>query len=274
MQDLENMEIFWEKVITSGVDLGKRMLAAIIIFVVGHYLIRLVEWLLNRSMNRKTFDPEVRSFLASAVSIGLNLLLVIAIIGALGIETTSFAALLTSAGVAIGMALSGQMQNLAGGILILLQRPYHIGDYIISGTAEGVVTGIHIFNTILLTTDNKEITIPNGSITSSVLINVTSQDKRRIDLEYSVEYNTDIDLVRQILMDIATADEQVLDNPAPPKIMLSKLADSSVDVKLRIWVPTASYWDVLFRINEAVYKTFNEKGIGFPFPQLTVHQAK
>lgn len=272
MHDIENMEIFWEKVISSGVDLGKRMIAAMLIFVVGHYLIRLVNWLLNRSMNRKTFNPEVRTFLASAVSISLNVLLLIAIIGALGIETTSFAALLTSAGVAIGMALSGQMQNLAGGLIILMQRPYRIGDYIITNGVEGKVTAITIFSTKLLTTDNREVIVPNGSISSGVLTNVTSQPTRRIDIEIGVEYNTDVDKVREVLQEIVEADDEVLHDPKPV-ILVSELADSSVNIKLRLWVASANYWDVHFRTKEAVYKRFNEVGIGFPFPQLTVHQG-
>ncbi len=272
MQEIENMEIFWEKVIASGVDLGKRMIAAVLIFVVGHYLIRLVNWLLNRSMNNKTFDPEIRSFLGSAVSIGLNVLLVVAIIGALGIETTSIAALLTSAGVAIGMALSGQMQNLAGGIIILLQRPYRIGDYIITTGAEGTVTSIQIFCTKMLTPDNKEITIPNGMISSNVLTNISAQKTRRIDFEIDVEYDSDLDHVREVLQEIVDADEQVLHDPVP-MIAVSGLKDSSVGVKLRIWVEAVHYWEVYFRMNETIYRQFNKNNISFPFPQLTIHQG-
>lgn len=272
MEDIENWRVLWEKLITSGVDLGKRLLAAIVIYLVGRMIIAIVNHILARNAKRKTMDPEVRSFMNSAIRIGLNILIIIAVIGALGIETSSFAALLASAGVAIGMALSGQMQNLAGGILILIQRPYRIGDYIITNGTEGTVTSIQIFTTKMLTPDNREVTIPNGAISSAVLINVTAQKTRRIDFSFGVEYNTDVDKVRQALKAIVDADKDILKDPEP-MIAVEDLADSSVNIKLRIWVESPNYWDVTFRTKEAVYKKFNEEGIAFPFPQLTVHQG-
>lgn len=272
MEEVENWRVFWERMITSGVDLGKRLLAAIVIYLIGRMILAIVNKMLAKRNKRRTMDPEVSSFIDSAIRIGLNVLIVIAVIGALGIETSSFAALLASAGVAIGMALSGQMQNLAGGILILIQRPYRIGDYIITNGTEGIVSSIQIFTTKLLTPDNREVTIPNGAISSEVLINVTAQKNRRIDFTFGVEYNTDVDKVRNILRTIAEADEQILKDPAP-MIAVEELADSSVNIKLRVWVEMPYYWDVTFRTKEAVYKKFNEEGIAFPFPQLTVHQG-
>lgn len=269
---IENFQVLWEKLITSGVDLGKRLLAAIVIYLIGRIIKHIVHRMLERNAKRKTMDPEVQSFMNSAIRIGLNILIIIAVVGALGIETSSFAALLASAGVAIGMALSGQMQNLAGGILILIQRPYRIGDYIITHGIEGTVSAIQIFSTKLHTPDNREVTVPNGTISSEVLINVTAQKTRRIDFSFGVEYNTDIDKVREILQRIADQDKDILQVPKP-LIAVEALADSSVNVKLRVWVETENYWNVTFRIKETVYKTFNEEGVSFPFPQLTVHQA-
>lgn len=272
MNNVENIQVLWEKLIVSGVDIGKRILAAIIIYFVGQIILAIVNRILRRNAQRKTMAPEVRSFVSSAIRIGLNVLIVIAIIGTLGIETSSFAALLASVGVAIGMALSGQMQNLAGGLLILIQHPYRIGDYIITSGTEGVVASIQIFTTKLLTPDNKEVIIPNSSITSGVLTNISAQKTRRIDFTFGVEYNTDIDKVRSVLQSIAEADSEILKDPAPV-IMVEELADSSVNIKLRVWVEAVHYWDVMFRTNETVYKTFNREGISFPFPQLTVHQG-
>lgn len=272
MENIESLQVLWDKLITGGVDLGKRLLAAIFIYIIGRIIIAIVNRMLAKSAKRKTMDPEVRSFMTSAIRIGLNVMMIIAIIGALGIETSSFAALLASAGVAIGMALSGQMQNLAGGIMILVQRPYHIGDYIITNGTEGIVEGIHIFTTKLITPDNKEVSVPNGSISSSVLINLSARKTRRIDFDFGIEYNEDVDKARAALEEVANNDIQILKDPVP-LIVVSTLAESSVNMKLRVWVETANYWDVYFRTNEAVYKKFNEKGISFPFPQLTVHQA-
>lgn len=272
MNHVENIQILWEKLITNGVDIGKRILAAIIIYLVGQIILAIVNRILRRNAQQKTMAPEVRSFVTSAIRIGLNVLIVIAIIGTLGIETSSFAALLASVGVAIGMALSGQMQNLAGGILILIQHPYRIGDYIVTSGTEGVVSSIQIFTTKLLTPDNKEVTIPNSSITSGVLTNISAQKNRRIDFTFSVEYNTDIDQVRRVLQGIVAADSEILKEPAPV-VFVEKLADSAVNIKLRVWVEAVHYWDVMFRTNESVYKTFNHEGISFPFPQLTVHQG-
>lgn len=268
---MENFQFLWEKLITNGVDLGKRIIAAVIIYFVGQLILCIVNRMLQRSANRKSMAPEVRSFIASAIRIGLNVLIVIAIISTLGIETSSFAALLASVGVAIGMALSGQMQNLAGGLLILMQRPYRIGDYIVTSGTEGTVSAIQIFTTKLLTPDNKEVTVPNSSITSGVLVNISAQKTRRIDFTFGVEYDTDVDKVRKVLLDVAAADNQILKDPAPA-VLVNEMADSSVNVILRVWVDTDNYWNVHFRTNEAVYKTFNNEGISFPFPQLTVHQ--
>ena len=200
------------------------------------------------------------------------LILIISVVGALGIETTSFAALLASAGVAIGMAMSGQMQNLAGGVLILLQKPYKIGDYIETNGIQGVVESVQIFTTKLKTVDNKVITVPNGAISGSVLTNYSDQPLRRVDFSFGVEYGQDFEKAKQVLMQVVDADEHILKDPAP-FVELGELADSSVNITVRVWCNGADYWTVFFDMNRKVYETFNKEGIGFPFPQITVHQA-
>ncbi|MZJ34443.1 mechanosensitive ion channel, partial [Collinsella sp. BIOML-A1] len=206
------------------------------------------------------------------VNILLTILLIISVVGALGVETTSFAALLASAGVAVGMALSGNLQNFAGGLIVLLFKPYKVGDWIESQGVSGTVKEIQIFHTILTTGDNKVIYIPNGAMSSGVVTNYNTQTTRRVEWIVGVDYGEDYDKVQQIVTDILAADKRILKDPAP-FIALHALDASSVNVVARVWVNSADYWGVYFDINKAIYATFNEKGINFPFPQLTVHQG-
>ena len=209
----------------------------------------------------------------SLVSILLNLILAFAIVSRLGVETTSFAALLASAGVAIGMALSGNLSNFAGGLIILVFKPFKVGDYIDSPNASGTVREIQIFHTILVTVDNKVIYVPNGSLSSNAITNYNKQETRRAEWVFGVEYGEDFEKVREVLQRIIDADDRILKDPAP-MIALGALSASSVDIKVRVWTKSADYWNVYFDMNKIVYDTFNKEGIGFPFPQLTVHQAK
>lgn len=269
---MSKIEIMWQHIVTSGVDLGKHILAAMVIYIIGRQLIKLINKGCAKLMNRRNLDPEVHSFIASGVSIGLNVLLIIGVIGALGIETTSLAALIASLGVAIGMALSGQMQNLAGGVLILIQRPYKIGDYISTNNVEGHVESIQIFNTRLLTMDNKTVYVPNGSISSGVLINYSAQNLRRVDLCFSVEYGENIEKVRGVIESVLNANDKILKTPAFA-ILVESLNDSNVGVKVKAWCQAENYWEAYYSLNEEVYNAFNKEGINFPFPQVTVHQA-
>ena len=270
---LDSLSTLMDKLVGYGTELGKSILIAILIYFIGRYLIKLVDKMLVKVMNRRKFLPEVQTFLSSVVHIALTILLVISIVGALGVETTSFAALLASAGVAVGMALSGQLQNFAGGVIILLLRPYKIGDFVEAGGVSGTVKAIQIFNTVLTTADNKVITVPNGSISNGVLVNYSQMDTRRVDWTFGVEYGSDVEKVKACVNRILAADTRVLKDPAV-FIALGALADSSVNVTVRAWVKSADYWDVFFDINQKVYEQFNAEGIEFPFPQLTVHQAK
>ena len=254
-----------EKLIDSGISLGERVLGALIIFIVGKFLVNWLNRLFARILEKRKVDPSIQSFLKSMVNILLLIMLILAVIGKLGIELTGFAALLASAGVAIGMALSGNLQNFAGGLIILLFRPYKVGDYIDASTgASGTVKEIQIFHTILITPDNKMVYVPNGAMSSGVITNYSNLDTRRIEWNFGVDYGEDFEKVEKIL--------RILTAPAP-FIELGELAASSVNIKVRVWVKSSDYWDVFFYMNQTVYATFNKEGINFPFPQLTVHQA-
>ncbi len=266
VQELINKGIDW------GVEAGKSIIIAIIIYFVGKGLISLINRMLVGMMVRKNIDPAIQSFTKSLVNILLMVLLVISVVSALGVNTTSFAALLASAGVAVGMALSGNLQNLAGGIVILLFRPFRVGDYIEAQGTGGTVTEIQIFHTILTTADNKKIYLPNGALSSGNITNYSKEPLRRVDFTVGVEYGEDIDKVRKALSDILSMDERVLQEPAPV-IVLGSLADSSVNMSVRVWVKSENYWSVYFETNEKIYNEFNRLGINFPYPQLTIHQG-
>lgn len=258
--------------ITLAMEAGKSILLAIAIFVVGRYLIRLINHLVAKAFSHRAVDPTIQSFLKSFVNILLTTLLIISAVSALGVNTTSFAALLASVGVAAGMALSGNLQNLAGGIILLLFKPYKVGDYIDAQGVSGTVKEIQIFHTIITTVDNKQICVPNGTLSSGSVTNYSSNELRRVDWTIGVEYGTDVEMVENALMAIFKADNRILQDPAP-FVALSNLAASSVDFTARVWVKGADYWGVYFDMNKKIYEEFNKQGIQFPFPQIQVHQA-
>ena len=262
-----------QHLIDGGVDIGGRILGALVIFLIGRFLISFLNKLLRRILERRKVDAGIRSFVESLVNILLMVLLIVAIVDKLGIETTSFAALLASAGVAVGMALSGNLQNFAGGLIILLFRPYKVGDWIECQGESGSVREIQIFHTILTTADNKTVYIPNGSASSGVVVNYSNEETRRVDWVVGVEYGEDYARVEEAARRIVAADKRILDTPAP-FIALDALDASSVNIRIRVWVKNADYWGVYYDVQRAIYDEFNKAGIGFPFPQLTVHQAK
>lgn len=262
-----------QHLIDGGVDIGGRILGALVIFLIGRFLISFLNKLVRRILERRKVDAGIRSFVESLVNILLMVLLIVAIVDKLGIETTSFAALLASAGVAVGMALSGNLQNFAGGLIILLFRPYKVGDWIECQGESGSVKEIQIFHTILTTADNKTVYIPNGSASSGVVVNYSNEETRRVDWVVGVEYGEDYARVEEAARRIVAADKRILDTPAP-FIALDALDASSVNIRIRVWVKNADYWGVYYDVQRAIYDEFNKAGIGFPFPQLTVHQAK
>lgn len=269
---MDKISLITQQLIDWGVSAGGRILGAVIVFIVGRFLVALLNKLVARLMDRRKVEVSVKTFVRSLVNILLTILLIVAVVGKLGVETTSFAALLASAGVAIGMALSGNLQNFAGGLVILLFKPYKVGDFIESQDVLGTVKEIQIFHTILTTVDNKVIYIPNGRLSSDVVINYSHQVTRRIEWVVGIDYGEDYEKVQQIVADILAAENRILLEPAP-FVALHALAASSVNVVARVWVKSEDFWDVYFHINKTIYATFNEKGINFPFPQLTVHQG-
>ena len=269
----EMVNEFIAKALNASIDLGGRILAALIIFIIGKILVNWANKLFAKMLEKRKVEPSIQSFLKSIVNITLLVLLFLAVIGKLGIELTSFAALLASVGVAVGMALSGNLSNFAGGVIILVFRPYKVGDYIEASTgAAGTVTDIQIFHTVLTTPDNKVVFAPNGAMSGAVVTNYSRKDTRRVDFLFGVEYGTDFNQAKSIIMEVINKDSRILKDPAP-FVELGALADSSVNITVRVWVNAADYWAVNFDMNKNVYATFNEKGISFPFPQLTVHQA-
>lgn len=270
-----NVEAILDKLVNWGIEVGKDIIGAILIFIIGRFVIKQINRLVSKILQKRKLEVSVETFLKSLLSILLNLILAFAIISRLGIETTSFAALLASAGVAVGMALSGNLSNFAGGLIILVFKPFKVGDYIDTETADvsGTVKEIQIFHTVLATLDNKIIYVPNGVLSSNAITNYSKQNMRRAEWVIGVEYGEDVDKVKKVLEELIEADTRILKDPAP-LIALKALSASSVDIVVRAWAKSEDYWNVYFDMNKNIYDTFNKKGIGFPFPQLTVHQAK
>ena len=269
-KSLSQLDIVIQNLIDSGISAGKHIIAAVVIFIVGRFLIKLINRLVASILQRRHIEISVQTFLSSLVNIILTILLIITVIGALGVNTTSFAALIASAGVAIGMALSGNLQNFAGGLIILLFKPYRVGDFIDVCGVQGTVSAVQIFHTILLTPDNKAVYLPNGSTSSSTITNYSREDKRRIEWTFGIDYGEDVGRARTAILSVITADARILNEPAP-FVAVGGLSDSSVDIIVRVWVPTEEYWNVYYDMHQRVYETFNEQKINFPYPQQTVH---
>lgn len=269
-KSLSQLDIVIQNLIDSGISAGKHIIAAIIIFIVGRFIIKLINRLVASILQRRHIEISVQTFLSSLVNIILTILLIITVIGALGVNTTSFAALIASAGVAIGMALSGNLQNFAGGLIILLFKPYRVGDFIDVCGVQGTVSAVQIFHTILLTPDNKAVYLPNGSTSSSTITNYSHENKRRIEWTFGIDYGEDVNRARTAILSVITADARILNEPAP-FVAVGGLSDSSVDIIVRVWVPTEEYWNVYYDMHQRVYETFNEQKINFPYPQQTVH---
>ena len=252
------------------IPLGLKLLAAIAVFIIGRWIIKLVKkWMANGLMSKHA-EPTLHSFLSNLVSVLLYFILIISIISILGINTSSLVALLASAGLAVGMALSGTLQNFAGGVMIIMFRPFKVGDFISAQGYEGKVSEIQIFNTHMLTVDNKSVIIPNGPLSTGTMTVFSKQSTRRVDWVFSISYGDDYDKAKAVLKRLCDEDERILKDPAV-FIELLKLNDSSVDITCRAWVNTPDYWTVYFAMNERVYKTFAQEGLNIPFPQMDVH---
>lgn len=271
--DAVKLEKLIDKLIDLSVTAGKHILLAVVILVVGRLIVNVLNRLVARMLDRRKVDPTIQTFLKSLVNILLMVLLVVSVIGALGINTTSFAALLASAGVAVGMALSGQLQNLAGGIIVLFFRPYKVGDWIEAQGVQGKVTAIQIFHTILTMVDNKVVYVPNGVMSSGVVVNYNRNDTRRVEWVIGIDYGEDTARAEAVVREVIAADKRILDAPAP-YVAVQALDASSVNLVARVWVKTPDYWDVSYDTNRRIYDAFNKAGINFPFPQQTIHVVK
>lgn len=279
-------EKFVEKVTTTPADVllkelgndalqfGLKVLAALAIYFIGAWVIKRIKKLLGNIFERRKTDKAIASFTMSLVSISLTIILIILTVGTLGVNTTSLAAILAAGGMAIGMALSGTVQNFAGGIMLLVFKPFKAGDFIEAQGFSGTVSEVNIVSTKLTTTDNRVIVLPNGSLSSGTINNISQNPIRRLEWKIGVEYGSDIDVARKVILEILNKDSRVLhgkDAPDEPYIRLSALLDSSVEIQARCWVRTNDYWDLLWEVNELIYKELPKNGIDFPFPQLDVH---
>jgi small conductance mechanosensitive channel len=258
---------------TKGIDFGINVVIALAIFYLGKMVISLVVRGIRKVMQRQEVDKTLETFVCNLVRMVLLVIVIIAAIGQLGIQTTSFIAIFGAAGLAVGLALQGSLSNFAAGVLIVLFRPYRVGDFIEAAGISGVVEQVQILTTILKTGDNKQIIVPNGQIMDSIITNYSANDKRRVDMVVGVSYDDDLDKVRSTIEELIAAEERVLEEPACT-IAVSALADSSVNFVVRPWVKTADYWGVMFDLTEAIKKRFDKEGISFPFPQQDVHLYK
>ena len=257
------------------INFGLKLLAALVIYLVGAWLIRRIKKGLAKMFARRNTEKALASFVMSFTTIGLTILLIIITISTLGVNTTSIAALIAAAGVAIGMALSGTVQNFAGGIMILMFKPFKAGDYIESQGYEGTVTSVSIVSTTITTYDNRAIILPNGALFNGNINNYSRNPLRRVDWKIGVEYGTDSDKCRERLLALIKSDSRVLDSSTPgaadPTVVLSELGDSAVVFSIKAWVKTEDYWGVLYDYNKLVYDELPKSGIDFPFPQMDIH---
>lgn len=249
---------------------GLKVIAALAIFIVGRWIAQLVRRTVRRMMEKTSVDPIIVGFTSSIVYIALLAFVVVAALGQLGIQTTSFIAILGAAGLAVGLALQGSLANFAAGFLLIVFRPFKVGDFVEAAGVAGVVDSIHIFTTTFRTGDNKTIIIPNAKLSSDNIINYSAQTTRRVDMTVGVAYDADLSKVKQVLHDIISQDERVHSDPAP-MVAVAELADSSVNLVVRAWVNTADYWGVTFDTTETIKNRFDAEGIGLPFPQRDIH---
>ncbi|MEM6642208.1 MAG: mechanosensitive ion channel domain-containing protein [Bacteroidota bacterium] len=250
-----------------------KIVTALLVLIIGLWVIKVITRSMGKAMDKRNVDPSLSPFLRSLISALLKVILIISVIGMVGIEATSFVAVLGAAGLAIGLALQGTLQNFAGGVIILLIKPFKVGDYVTVAGESGTVHAIQIFNTFLKTPDNKVIIVPNGQAANSITTNFSAEETRRVDFTFGVGYGDSTEKTRQTLMELINADERILKDPAP-FVAVSALADSSVNFVVRVWVKGSDYWGVHFDMNENVYNKFNEVGLNIPFPQMDVHVHK
>lgn len=252
---------------------GLNIIWAILTLVIGLWLVNLISKGIRQGLEKGGTDETLKGFLVSFLTILLKILVYITALGMLGVEMTSFIAILAAAGLAVGLALSGTLQNFAGGVMILLFKPFKAGHFIEAQGHSGTVKEIQIFTTILISPDNKTILIPNGPLATDSIINFSMQPTRRVDWTFGIGYGDDLDKAYEVIKDLLSRDERIQDEPAP-FIALTQLGDSTVDIVVRVWVNAPDFWPVFFKMNEEVYRTFEKEGLSIPFPQHDIHLHK
>jgi len=250
-----------------------KLFLALLTLVIGWKLIGFLNRSLDKVMEKKSLDVSLRHFLVSLIGIIFKILLVISVASMIGIATTSFVAIVGAAGLAVGLALQGSLANFAGGVLILIFKPFDVGDYVESNGHSGVVKKIEIFNTVLTTIDNKIVVLPNGIVSNNSLVNYTKEKKRRVDMTFGIGYSDDIKKAKKVMENVLKANKKVLKTPKPD-IYVSELGDSSVNFVVRPWVKTEDYWDVYFATMEGMKLAFDANGLNIPFPQMDIHVKK
>ena len=264
------MERYWVLIKKMVVLYTPKVVGALAVLIVGLFIIKLFINALRRGFSKKKMDPSLINFLLSLINVTLQVLLWISVLAMLGIQMSSFVAIIAAAGFAIGMALSGTLQNFASGVLILLLKPFKVGDFIEAQGVQGVVDKIQIFSTIIKTPDNRTVIVPNSSLSNTIITNYTTEPQRRVDWTFGIGYGDDVDKAEKIIRELIDSDERILKEPEP-FIAISELADSSVNLTVRAWVKTEDYWGVYFDLIRKVYLRFLAEGINIPYPQMDVH---
>lgn len=270
---MESIDALWQKFYEAIVTFGPRLIGALITLIIGWWIISIIQNVLRKRFEKSNMEPSLRGFLNSMIGILLKIMLLISVVGMLGVAMTSFIAVLGAAGLAIGMALSGTLQNFAGGVMLLLFKPFKVGDYITAQGHSGTVNEIQIFNTILKTPDNVTIIIPNGGLATNSMTNYSTEKRRRVDFLFGIGYGDDVDKAKAVLKKLIDDDKRILQDPAP-FIAVKELGDSSVNIVVRAWAEASDYWAIFFDMHEKVYKTFDKEGLNIPFPQMDVHVHK
>jgi len=261
----------WQQILRDGMtNFGPGLIGFVAVLVIGWMIAKFLTGLMRKGMTRGRVDATLIGFVSNLAYMGMMALVVISALGQLGVNTTSFAAIIAAAGLAIGFALQDSLGNFAAGVMLIIFRPFKTGDFVEAGGVAGIVEHVQVFATVIRTGDNKEITVPNGAIMGSSIVNYSAKPTRRVDMVFGIGYDDDIRQAKQILHDVVSADDRVLADPEPT-IAVSELADSSVNFVVRPWVNSADYWPVLFDITENVKLEFDKHGVSIPFPQTDVH---
>ena len=264
----------FKTLIEGGIPFLLKLAGALLILWVGMKLVKRLKNSIVKMMDKRNIDKSLTGFLSSFVDVLLKVLLIIMVMDIIGIKATSFIAILGAAGLAVGFALQGTLQNFAGGVIILIMKPFKVGDYIATSGYEGFVKEIRIFNTFLTTFDNQCVILPNTDLATKSLVNYTREQYRRVDVNVGICYGQSVDKARELMLELANADAKVVNNIKPSKVVCKAMSDSSVDICLWAWVKQEDYWEVFFRLNEQVYSKFGENGIEIAFPQVQVHMSK